>query len=101
MPIPPGAKQKVEEILGKSSLSLDDKSLWRERLEAISEIYTDMFLELFSEDSKELPEETKRLKQKIATKDDPEELARTAEEEKTALLADFDAAVGKIVEDEK
>ncbi len=87
MPIPENLKQEVEAVLSHSSLSEEDKTLWRERLSGIAEAYTDIFLSLFSEDQSGLPKETERLKAKIAAGGDPEKLAKIAEEEYNDLLS--------------
>lgn len=88
MPIPEDTKQQIQDILEKSSLSAEDRALWHERLESISDTYSYMFFDLFSEDMSGLPKATERMKEKIAAikANDPGKVAEIIREEYDELV---------------
>lgn len=64
MAIPDDARERIEAILNTSSLSEEDRALWRERLPLMGDAYSRMFAELFEENPEDLPKATERLKRK-------------------------------------
>jgi len=91
MAIPEDAKERVEAVLASSPLPDEDKALWRERLAAMSDVYSRMFAELFEENPGDLPIATDRMKRKTAAVQarDAKGIFDILEEEKNELVEDL------------
>lgn len=79
--------QKAMDVLEKSALSSEDKTLWKERLNTVSDDAVELFIDLFENDSSGLLQTTTgQLRKKVEVGGDFEKINILMEEEKKELL---------------